>query len=352
MNNKVSNRDSNIELLKCIAIFFIILFHSYNTLILKDGLGNYQLNIYEYLLIMMIQSLSHIGNTVFLVCSCWFLVGRKIIKYSKVFKLIINTFLISIMLMILFVILGYNIEKEYIISSFFPISKENNWYITCYIFFYCLVPYLNIIIDSLNKRHHLFISLILFILYYILEYFKFGDYYYTYLATFITVFFIVSYIKKYLILFINNSKPFVIMFLLSSSLLYMLYIYNYSIKELPIVLTVLDNPLFLIISISLFGIFRNINFDSNYFINELSSLSLYIYLIHENIIYRNFIRVKHLKFIMNNCFDNAVLNLVLFSIILFIISAFIAYLYKNTIEKTVTKITNIIGNKLDNFINN
>ena len=88
------------------------------------------------------------------------------------------------------------------------------------------------------------------------------------------------------------------------------------------------SPFILITSICLLNIFQKINFH-NKTINFISSLSLLIYIFHENYFVRTYLRPNIWIYIYKNYgYDNVVLINLLISIFIFVISIFVSILYK------------------------
>ena len=89
-------RNSGVELLKVFAIFLIVLSHvtqtlgSTNSLITFDDyvihLGKSTLDVQEIILMLFRQS-GALGNTIFFVCSAWFLIDKDRYARKKLFYL-------------------------------------------------------------------------------------------------------------------------------------------------------------------------------------------------------------------------------------------------------------------------
>ena len=104
-----------------------------------------------------------------------------------------------------------------------------------------------------------------------------------------------------------------------------------------------NNPLIILIAFSLFNIFRDKNFV-NKTINKWSSLTLLIYILHENIIFRTYLRPYIFVFIKDNFgYKYIVLWILVISIALFLVSSLIALIY----TKTLQKITKYIAGKFE-----
>ncbi len=159
-------RVSNIELLKVIAVFVILLSHStprYVLLypfngILPDENVNYVIDPNaasldcQNLLIQYLTSFGQIGNALFIICSSWFLFEIGQVKRSKVWFLISSTSLISISSYGFLRCLGYDYDTRALLYSIFPIATYNNWFVCCYLIFYLINPLLKTIGDSLDQR--------------------------------------------------------------------------------------------------------------------------------------------------------------------------------------------------------
>ena len=76
------------------------------------------------------------------------------------------------------------------------------------------------------------------------------------------------------------------------------------------------------------------------FINYLSSLSMFIYLIHENYLFRKYTRPAIWQFLYKNYgYSHVVLLDLAYSMILFLVTAIVSAIYKETIQRLVTKIS-------------
>lgn len=115
-------------------------------------------------------------------------------------------------------------------------------------------------------------------------------------------------------------------------------------------LTNYASPLILIESILYLLFFETLNIK-NKFINKLASLTFGIYLVHEN----NFVferLYKHLPIEINGViYPNVIIKMLLYSIIIFIVSAIIEYI-RQLLSKliTKTKIYKKFINKIENYI--
>ena len=341
-----SKRESGVELLKVLAIFGIIICHCYTSFSVATNYDNVcffeisNFSVLERFIMQIIITLGYIGNTIFFVCSSWFLVDKQSNKKDKIISIILNNLIISIIISICYIISGSNLTNEQLIKTLFPLTNENNWYITCYAIFYLIYPYINLILNKIEKKEHLTISLIIFTMYFVVAFFFLPDsFYVNKLISFIAIYVIVSYIKKYKKGFCDNIKQNIILFIISSLCFYGIIFLNFAIVPINITWHTINNPFFLIMSISLLNIFRKFNFHSN-IINTVSGLSLFIYIIHDNFIFRDSGREQLASYFMINYgTDNIILKIMLFALLLFILVSFISYCYKKIIGERIDKVS-------------
>ena len=178
------------------------------------------------------------------------------------------------------------------------------------------------------------------------------------LIVFVTIYLCVAYTKKYMIKTIINKEV------------------NRNIAILTIILSVMtvilldaagtrisflnnkmlhfaknENPLFLLLAFSLFNLFRSRIFFTKK-INNLSKLTLYIYVIHEDYLFRTYIRPYLFVFIKEHLgYDLLPLWIILSAILLFTVSAILSGIYKVTLHKLVVKFADKTYEKLKSVYN-
>lgn len=349
-------RNSSIELLKVVAIFLIIISHiipynykNFGLEYIDIRLATKNINVLAF---QLIRYLGQIGNVIFIIASSWFLVEKNKINIKKIFLIILNCFSISMICLLMIKLLGYELDSKVILKQFFPVMFSNNWFIGCYIMLYLLSPFINIILNNLPEKKMKTIVYFL-ICFNMLQFFKQNNYIYNYLFGFISIYFVISYLKKYKIDKLNNIKKNIITLLFSISLLFVFVIVlnifglkiNFLYNKMQY-FTNIKNPFVFFISLSVFNLFRKIKLN-NKFINYISSLTLLIYLIHDNYLIRELIRKDFFNFIYSTFeYKNILLICLISSIATFIISICISVLYKMTIEKIYYNVINIFNKKI------
>ena len=358
----IKNRKSGIELIKIIAIFLIIISHVTQTLCTEKYFNNLHFSDGYYILtattdisvfsLVLLRYLGALGNLIFVISSSYFLSDIKKSNKKKAIKIGINTIIISLIFLAIYLLNNMGLSKNDIIKSIFPLTYQSNWFITVYLLFYLTVPYLNIIIEKLNKKQLFSLSFTLFVLYFGIAFIK-SSFELNNLIIFITIYFMVNYFKKYMETFWNNKKTCIILLLLGILALFLLQFFTNVIglkfsswQNKQTCWVVNNNPILFLIAISLFYLFRKMEFKST-FINSISALSLYIYLIHENLLFRLYTRV----YIWHHIYEKVgytfiVLKILLYSLLLFVVSVLISFIYRLTIDRIVRKFIEKVFNNV------
>lgn len=298
-------RESGIELLKIIGIFLIVISHVTQTLYTPNEYFNidyileikYATKDIPNLILVWFSSFGSQGNIIFFVCSAWFLLEGKKINEIKIIKLLADVWFVSVCILCIFLIGDwYNLSIKDIIKSIFPTIFATNWYITFYILFYLIHLGLNEIIFKRTQQELLIIIFLMIGLYFGINYIKQGSFFASPLIEFSTIYFVISYIKLYLKEFSKNLKKNQLLLIFSIVGIPMLIILtnflglNISFFRDKLQYWNTNNSIFLLLTaIGFFNIFRAKCFI-NRKINYISSLSLLIYIIHENLIIRTYLR--------------------------------------------------------------
>jgi len=193
-------RQSGVELLKLIAILLIIINHLTQTWFDYSGtsLSVAGMNLSQFVLVFY-RYFGTIGNLIFFTCSAWFLLDKQRTKKQKVLLMLMDIWVISVLYFIIPLATKASfISKELILRTLFPTTYENNWYLTCYILFYMLFPFLNIILRGIDRKTHFRIVVVLSFLYLVVNNITLkGRFYITNILVWITIYFMIAYMKEY-----------------------------------------------------------------------------------------------------------------------------------------------------------
>lgn len=347
-------RESGVELLKIIAIVLIVISHAIQALGSVDNDSDAFVNLYiastnfNNIFLILFRHFGTLGNDIFFICSAWFLCDIKVKrKNNKMLNMVLDVWIVSIICLAVFMLLGVSVDSESILKSIFPTTCANNWYVTCYLVFYLIFPYLNMAISKMSQRTLLYVSIVSFTINYIICYIKSGLFFSNQLMQFVSMFLLIAYIKKYLI---NLDIKYYVRLLAFGIIAFIgsVLIINFLGTRIGFfsnkVLIGADtaNPFLLFIAIALLMIFSRKKFVST-FINRISALSLLIYLFHENFIFASQIRPKAYPFIYEHFgYDYLILWVLVYAAILFVVSAAISFVYQNTLHRLTNKLSDKI----------
>lgn len=366
IKEKSNERNSSVELLKVIGIFLIVLSHVIQTLHSPNdlvGIQDYVVDLsmattnIQYLILAILRSCGAIGNTIFFICSAWFLLDSSKANKKKILQMLLDIWVVSMLIFIsVYFLRDGNISLKMIIKSMLPTTLENNWYMTCYLLFYPIHPFLNWLIDKMKQNTLFRTSFIMSILYIGVNFFQDGHFFSSTLILWITIYFVIAYIKNYIHDFSDNIKINTILFVLgllgNCGIILLTNFLGLRVSTFSNMLLRWEsacNPFIILMVIGMLNIARNIQFK-NSVINYISNLSLLIYIIHENILLITYYRPLMWQYVYKNMgYCHILLWTFVLVGIVFTFGLVMSILYKNTIQKCVTKFVNFIYPILSKF---
>lgn len=309
---KVTKRQSNLELLRILSILLIITFHC----VYKGGFEFDSYLTINKFMVKFFWMFGEIGVNLFILISGYFMIKSNF-KLKKLLLLIFEVlFYHYITLFIAYKIGYYEIEsiRDFILSLF-PVILNKYWFITVYLIIYILSPYFNILALNLKREDYKKFLLVLLIIYSVIPTF-FGLFfnttesilYYNRLIWLSIVYFIGGYIRLYGLKYIKNIKNSLItiiipIFIILSSII-IINKYNklfklIGTKEVAYLWHPNTIPI-IILSTGIFGLFLNLKIKNNKIINKIASTTLGIYILHDGIfayylwdnIFKNYIYIN------------------------------------------------------------
>ena len=264
---------------------------------------------------------------------------------KKIFKMILDVWTISVIVCctVLFLRSG-DLSFKLLIKQFFPTTFANNWYMTCYILFYPIHGMLNKILKGLNQKELLLLTSVSSFLYIVCNFAKSGLFFTSPLLLWLVIYIVLVYFKRYSINKMDDTKinlAFLIISLSINALLIIgtnylgLHINFFSEKVLRWWNNC--NPFLLIAAFSLFNLVRNVHFK-NKTINYISSMSMLIYIIHENELLRTYYRPALWHAIYNQFgYDHLIFWVFVMSLGVFAFGVVMSMIYHHTLEKVANK---------------
>lgn len=361
---KNANRESGIELLKVVAIFLIVLCHISSCMSASTEFSTAEwyrdINLFpnsiEKILLTFFNYCGFIGNNIFFVCSAWFLLEKKQNRKSKILKLEVDVWTISMVYLAIFFFSNVRFSGSMVIRSMFPTTFSFNWFVTAYMLFYFIYPGLNLIIEkipriSLKYGCLFFVFLICLWTPFFQEWSDF-KFFFSYPLMWVLVYFCIAYLKKYHCETIKSRRFSIVVLCIGIVGLLAEITASYYLGSTTFLIgtngmrwNMWWNPLHWFIAFGSFNLFRTFHFHSR-FINRISSLSLLVYLIHENFLVRDHWRPFIYIFIHRYHGDQVSLWLLVFALLTFIVSIVIAFLYQITIQKFAYRMIDKLCNGL------
>lgn len=292
-------RNSNIELLRIIAMLLIVAHHfSFH------GGFNYDISCISMnrIWIQFLQLGGKVGVDVFILISGYYLILSTSSRTFKALKLWLQMLFYSISIFIASIVFGdlSIFSKKAMLATFFPVSMEQWWFASTYLILFLLSPFLNIALTTMSKKQYqqlLLLSLILWCISPSLT----GLYpkitiiapQLSNLVWFATLYAIAAYIRLWHPSLPHNTKYYLsisilvyMLTLLSAVIFDYLNVVQQSMAFNPTALFDMTSITILVISVTAFLGF--LQFDMNYskVINTIASATFGVYLLHDHDITR------------------------------------------------------------------
>lgn len=351
-------RHSNIELLRIIAMIMILAHHF-------SIHGGFELSAdvisVNRLWLQFIQIGGKIGVNVFVLISGYFLISSKSLKINKVIKLWIQIFMYSVLIFLLFIILGIEpFEIKELIMSCFPITYSQWWFASTYFMLYLISPYINKLLNMLDKREYQRLLMLLTICWCIIPTLTAQSFQSNGLLWFVYLYSLAGYIKLHNPKTNIKSTTYILLSILVTILTFLsatffellgmkvaffkihatfFHTMHYEMQRIPIV----------VISVLLFVGFLKINIGYKRIINLVASATFGVYLIHDN---------RHVRpFLWETVFKNASYSesnmLISYSLlviaIVYIICTIIELARIYLLEKHYIGLLNYLANVIDDY---
>lgn len=348
-------RQSNIELLRLIVMFFVLVLHT-NYLSIGEPTIN-GISSIEFIVRNFIESFNFIAVIVFVLISGYFSIRLKRESIANyLFIVIFYSVGLRILWLLGSIIFDYKPNIPYFMESFFFLSNSS-WFVLDYLMLMLFSPMLNLFVEHTSKRS-LLVTIVTILFgstwFGILgKYDLFGcNRGYSSLAeyengfsflTFITIYLIGRYIKLYVV---DRQYKVSMLWCVFSYIIFfgctlMLSLAASYLGTGNSVVYTYSNPAFIFAAISFFLIFLKLRINSR-IINKLAVSTFAVYLIHSNpvIIYKYIGWFKFLH--SNNSFLMYLLYVLISCLVIFMVSILLdqvrIYMYRKIIIPQLGKI--------------
>lgn len=350
-------RQSNIELLRILAIFMIVINH-------YAGYGGFKYEAWTFnaFLIQWLHIGGKLGVNIFVLISAYFLYPNSKFRWAKVIQIILEVLFYAV-LIISFGWYFHLLKFEHVKWLVFAIPYYNWKFVTFYVLLYILSPFLNKAIDSFDQyvffRLWLFLTIIWCIIPTFIPTATFGAAYD--LTWYVYLYLTAALIKKTENHFSKSSSFYIFLAVLMIilvmgaeviadylSLKYgLLQGYEQHWREY--------NSLFMLISGASFFIgFKKLQIPYNKYVNRIASTTLGIFLLHDNN-YRNYFWSNIIQSAKFQDSSFLILHAIGITILIIIIGAMIDLFRQWFIEKPIMNRMNLdwidrLSCKLNQFV--
>ena len=283
-------RDSNLELFRIIVMLLIIAHH----FVVNSGLMAAEGPIYKAplswrsLFLMVFGAWGKIGINCFVMITGYFMCTSNITA-KKFMKLLFEAMFYKLVIYLIFWITGY---EAFTVTGFLrvmiPIRNISNDFLNAFLLFYLLIPFLNILVQHLREKQHVFLILWCGFTYIFLGTVPGFSVRMNYVSWFCVLFVIASYIRLYPKKEYQNYKIWVRLTIVSVLLCVISVIacawLSAKMNRMLAFHFVSDSNTFLAVvtGVCLFMLFKNLNIRYSKFINMVASSTFGVLLIHAN----------------------------------------------------------------------
>lgn len=262
-------RNAAFELLRIIAMLFIIAHHFY----VHGGFSS--ISPTNKALMTFFEFGGKFGVAIFVMISGYFLVNSKF-KIKKLIKLVLQIWFYSVAIYLILCLCGLTkFTSEDFVWLCFPISNKINHFVTKYIIIFLLSPFINKMLHALSQKQHLALVLVSLGMFTLFKY-SIG------IKSDLTIFFILYFIGSYLRLHKIPFKKTKLNYLLLSLAILVVYAIVILVKNFTKMNTYTETNLLMILLATLvMFLFEQFEIKSKA-INFIATTTFGIYLIHDN----------------------------------------------------------------------
>lgn len=291
-------RNANMELLRLLLMFMIIMLHAL-------GKGHLLNNIGEDLTLngaiaWGLEALSLCAVNTFILLSGYYLINSKF-RLGRLIELIAEMIFYSLGAFLVCFLLGVDIHEEinmyFLLHTVFPVHMNLYWFLTAYVFVYIMQPVISAGVKAITQKQ--FKTVIVLLLTFECGFksflpfrFEWDEFGYN-LLWFLTVFLVGAYIKLYGFKELNKSFKGLILYFVASGMIlveraavYLVYTYTGHLEEIRSVSTEYNHIFVFMAGLGLFAAFvhsKPVGEKADKIICALSPMALGIYLMHENL---------------------------------------------------------------------
>lgn len=188
-------RDSNLELYRIVTMLLIIAHHFVVNSGILDKAYEAPLSA-NSIFLFLFGAWGKTGINCFMMITGYFMCKSNI-TLKKYLKLICEVLFYNVLIAMIFVVTGYGSAKD-IINAFLLVRViDSSHFFACFLMFYLLIPFLNILLKHINQQQHRRLIEILAFLYIFLSTMPKFNVVMNYVSWFSTLYLVAAYIRFY-----------------------------------------------------------------------------------------------------------------------------------------------------------
>lgn len=348
---RISFRDSNIELLRILCMAMIVAHHLFAHGCIFEQSGS---NMPNLLWGGVLLPGGKIGYDCFIIITAWFCTGKEF-KGSRLMKIALEVVFYNLVGIILAEILNNGqiepITMRNWLGCFFPVFGISHGFAVYYMIFLMILPLLNTVSERMSKRNIQAIIVLMFmmqigakVLSVIIDYSTFVDLD-NGMFTFIILYFAVVYVKRWPVKIVEKRYILVLAFLVIwlfnafANIFSLLYPEMSILKMALIVINHDVSPLNMIAGFCMFFFFKGLSIKHSSIINFTASHTFGILLLHDHNYFRYVIWER--VFFVENFYDADLPILIAYTaavvIAIFAVGIIVDTVREYLLEKPITK---------------
>lgn len=288
---KPKHRSSNLELFRIITMILIVAHHYVVNSDLFAALLESNRHSVTNIFLVAFGAWGKMGINCFVLITGYFMCKSKITG-KKYFKLLFEVMFYKIVIWTIFVAAGLeSISLTSLLNTFLPTTSVASGFTDCFLIFYLLIPFVNILIENLDRKKHLYLTATLVFAYTIMGAIPWFTVSFNYISWFFVLYLIAAFIRKYPTLCFDNTKLWGLLtlasVLISLASVVVIYMYGNKIKIISAddpyyLLSDSHRPMALITAVSAFMFFKNLKLPYIGFINTVGATTYGVLLIHSH----------------------------------------------------------------------
>lgn len=278
-------RNSNLELFRILTMLLIIAHHY----VVNSGLTAAGGPIFAHpfsrrsMFLLLFGAWGKTGINCFVLITGYFMCKSKITA-KKFAKLLLEWKFYSIVIYLIFLLTGYEQFSLNALKALLrPITNVGASFTNCYLLFYLCIPFLNILIQNMTEKQHLYLIALLSFIYIVLGTMLTVSVTVNYVTWFCVLYFIASYIRLYPKKLFGRTKLWGILMVLSvaASAVSVVWI-TWRIPNMSSYYLLSDsNKIFAVVTaLCAFLFFKNVQIRQSKFINTVAASTFGVLCIH------------------------------------------------------------------------